>query len=127
MPPGFVRFWSAWPKHFRKESRGECVKAWLKHGCEEVADAICAHVERKKPSKEWTKVKGEYIPAPLVYLNQRRWEGAGDDAGAGTAAGPCWWGLAGFEHVAEAENARCHIGNYREFRDGVRMVDEVGA
>jgi hypothetical protein len=84
--PGFLRFWSVWPKHFRKEARGECLKAWNKAGAEAIADAIVAHVERKKHSQEWTKAGGEYIPAPLVYLNKRRWEGA-EDGNAAVAAG----------------------------------------
>jgi hypothetical protein len=29
-----------------------------------------------KSSIDWRKESGAYIPAPLVYLNQRRWEGA---------------------------------------------------
>lgn len=130
-PPGFMRFWAVWPKHSRKESRGECVKAWHKAGAEVIADAIIAHVERKKVSQEWTKDGGEYIPAPLVYLNKRRWEGA-EEAGGGKAApvaadGRVWWQIAGFEHPAEAANVRCHIGNHHEFRDGKRIASEVAA
>ncbi|MNY08778.1 hypothetical protein D3C86_1416490 [compost metagenome] len=83
LPPGFLRFWTVWPKHSRKESRGECVKAWNKAGAEVIADAIVAHVERKKISQAWTKEGGEYIPAPLVYLNKRRWDGAEDDGAPG--------------------------------------------
>jgi hypothetical protein len=83
LPPGFARFWAAWPKHFRKEARGECLKAWNKAGAEQIADAIVAHVERKKQSQAWLKQGGEFIPAPLVYLNKRRWEGAEDDEAAG--------------------------------------------
>ena len=37
---------------------------------------ILAHVESLKVSTGWQKNGGEFIPAPLVYLNQRRWEGA---------------------------------------------------
>jgi hypothetical protein len=32
-----------------------------------------AHVEALKASGDWQR---GYVPAPLVYLNQRRWEGA---------------------------------------------------
>lgn len=38
-----------------------------------------------------------------------------------------WLAAAGFEHIAEAQNARCHIGNYREFRDGKRIAAGVAA
>lgn len=78
-PPGFARFWLTWPKSPRKESKGECLKAWKKASAESVADAVVAHVERLKSSPGWTKSGGEFVPAPLVYLNQRRWEGAEDD------------------------------------------------
>ena len=29
-----------------------------------------------KASREWLKDGGEYIPAPLVYLRGKRWDGA---------------------------------------------------
>lgn len=38
-----------------------------------------------------------------------------------------WWRVAGFEHIAEAQNERCHVGNYREFRDGKRIPQEAHA
>jgi len=59
-----------------------------------------------------------------------------DRSGAKRAPGPVvvplidgkpWWQIAGFDHPGEAANARCHIGNYREFRDGKRVPDEVAA
>lgn len=75
-PPGFVHFWNAWPKSDRKESRGKCLEVWDKQGCESIAEQILAHVEGKKASVGWTKNGGEFIPAPLVYLNKKSWEGA---------------------------------------------------
>jgi hypothetical protein len=76
IPPGFARFWLTWPKSERKEARGACLKSWLKASGEAIADTIVADVERRKDSTSWTKNNGEFIPAPLVYLNQRKWEGA---------------------------------------------------
>lgn len=76
LPPGFARFWLVWPKSQRKEARGECLKAWKKADAEAVADAVIAHVEGLKRSQGWTKDSGQFIPAPLVYLHQKRWEGA---------------------------------------------------
>lgn len=79
---GFDRFWDAWPKSHRKEAKGKCLEAWRKAGAELRADLIVAHVETLKRSPSWTKDGGQFIPAPLVYLNNRRWEGAeeaGDD------------------------------------------------
>jgi hypothetical protein len=83
-PPGFDRFWQAWPRSARKQARGECLKAWTKAKAEPVADTIVAHVERLKSSPGWAKQGGEFVPAPLVYLNQRRWEGADDDGTNGS-------------------------------------------
>jgi hypothetical protein len=76
--PGFERFWSVWPKTFRKESKGECRKAWTKAGAESDVDRVIAHVERLKSSPNWTKDGGQFVPAPLVYVNQKRWDGAED-------------------------------------------------
>jgi hypothetical protein len=74
--PGFDRFWNAWPKSTRKEARGKCLDAWRKAKAEGHADLIIAHVESKKLTTDWAKESGRFIEAPLVYLNQRRWEGA---------------------------------------------------
>lgn len=75
---GFAAFWAAWPPSDRKQAKGECLKAWKKAGAEPQAALVVAHVERMKSSSLWTRDGGQYVPAPLVYLNQRRWEGAED-------------------------------------------------
>lgn len=74
--PGFANFWQAWPPGDRKQARGKCLEVWKKAGAEPHAALVVAHVERMKASASWTKNNGEYIPAPLVYLNRRSWEGA---------------------------------------------------
>ncbi len=33
------------------------------------------HIEHLKAGDEWKRDNGRFIVAPLVYLNQRRWEG----------------------------------------------------
>jgi len=73
---GFDRFWAAWPKSTRKGGKSECLKKWKKHYCETCADQIIKHVEWMKTTDQWRKDGGAYIPAPLVYLNQQRWDGA---------------------------------------------------
>lgn len=75
-PPGFVRFWATWPKGGRKQSRGKCAEVWVKENFEPLADQVVAHVEAMKTTSDWQKDAGAFIPAPMVYLNQRRWEGA---------------------------------------------------
>lgn len=75
-PAGFGRFWVEWPAGKRKESRGKCVEAWVSKGLEAIADEIVAHVIAKRDGTDWAHDAGQYVEAPLVYLNQRRWEGA---------------------------------------------------
>jgi hypothetical protein len=78
LPPSgaFLRFWGTWPKSTRKQAQGQCWDRWRKADLDQGAEKIIAHVEGLKGSADWRKNGGEFIPAPLVYLNQRRWEGA---------------------------------------------------
>lgn len=85
-PSGFEDFWKAWPNTDRKQAKGKCLEVWKKASAERDAAVILAHVESLKTSPTWTKNGGDFIPAPLVYLNQRRWEGA--DATSAEAAQP---------------------------------------
>ena len=77
--PGFAQFWETWPSGGRKQAKGACLKAWEKARAESETPLVIAHVLRMTESREWVKNSGEFIPAPLVYLNQRRWDGANDD------------------------------------------------
>jgi len=72
----FLRFWTAWPKSHRKQAQGKCWSVWRRNDLDQEAPAILAHVEALKASVDWIKDGGKFVPAPLVYLNQRRWEGA---------------------------------------------------
>lgn len=71
---GFEDFWELWPKSERKGSRPKCREVWLSRRLSQVAPEILAHVAAMKKSDQWADHR--YIPAPLVYLNQSRWEGA---------------------------------------------------
>lgn len=73
---GFEKFWRAWPKHPRKGAKASCLAKWKKGYYETCADQIIKHVEWMKTTDQWRKDSGAYIPAPLVYLNQQRWDGA---------------------------------------------------
>jgi hypothetical protein len=70
----FELFWAAWPKHHRKAARAQCLSRWKAKNLHEVASQIIGHVQRLKQSNEWRKDSGQYVPAPLTYLNQGRWE-----------------------------------------------------
>jgi hypothetical protein len=77
---GFERFWSVWPKnserYTRKGAKAECLKKWRARFHESQTDQIVKHVEWLKSTADWLKDGGAFIPAPLVYLNQQRWDGA---------------------------------------------------
>jgi hypothetical protein len=77
---GFEAFWQAWPSntqtYSRKGCKAECRKRWIKHHHETQAEQIVKHIEWLKTCADWLKDGGAYIPAPLVYLNQQRWDGA---------------------------------------------------
>lgn len=70
-PTGFDRFWAAWPKSPRKVGKAACQKRWQSLSLGAVTDSIVAHVESMKGSKQWLD---GFEPAPLTYINQRRWE-----------------------------------------------------
>lgn len=72
--PGFELFWVTWPTHHRKVAKAQCAAKWEAKGCEAVVDAVIAAVVAAKASDPWSKNLGEFIPAPLVWLNQARWE-----------------------------------------------------
>jgi len=73
---GFDRFWKAYPSNPRKGAKKQCEQKWAKCLCEHSADQIIKHVEWMKTTEQWLKSNGAFIPAPLVYLNQQRWDGA---------------------------------------------------
>ena len=71
----FDEFWQSWPASKRKVAKSECQKKWAKAGLDAVAEAIISQVNSLKVTEQWTS---GFEPAPLTYINQRRWE---DDAG----------------------------------------------
>lgn len=104
-PPGFVRFWAAWPRSSRKVAKAECLKRWCKRGLESQADGIVGHVVAMKATKQW---RDGYEPAPLTYLNQSRWlDGEAEQAPSDAP----WYVRAGFgdEHSAVAAGAKPEV------------------
>ena len=129
-PPGgaFEAFWECWPKNDRKQDKAKCSEKWKREGLDTVAEAIVADVTAKKHSQKW---RDGFIEAPMVYLNNRRWE----DGAAGEATGPKrgtdeyaalhksagWWREAGFPTIWDAMASKCWHDNAHEFRDGKRV------
>ena len=79
MPKGndmFEEFWKVWPSNPRKGAKAKCRQVWIKSYCDTQADQIIKHIQWLKTTEQWLKSNGAFIPAPLVYLNQQRWDGA---------------------------------------------------
>lgn len=70
----FEDFWRLWPTHHRKTAKAQCAAKWQAKGCDAHADLILACLMASIASEAWRKQGGEYIPAPLVWLNQDRWQ-----------------------------------------------------
>jgi hypothetical protein len=123
--PGFTVFWAAYP---RKVGKQAAMNAWVKLCPDEALQArILGALAAQKPHLD-NRENGRFIPHPSTWLNAGQWD---DELPGGKPApieadGRVWWQIAGFGHPAEAASARCHIVNYREFRDGKRIpLEEV--
>jgi hypothetical protein len=70
----FEEFWNAWGSHHRKTDKDKCKAKWVKNGLDGKIDEVLAALAAWKASPDWLKEEGQFIPAPLVWLNNRRWE-----------------------------------------------------
>lgn len=73
---GFDDFWKTWPRSPRKSGRAICLSKWVKMLCWTQSDTIIAHVKYMATTIDWKKDSGAFIPMPITYLNQMRWDGA---------------------------------------------------
>ena len=129
---GFDAFWECWPKNDRKQDKAKCAAKWSKDGLDAMAEKIVADVEAKKATAKW---RDGFIEAPIVYLNNRRWEDGADCAATATKRGTDeyaalhksanWWREAGFPTIWDAMASKCWHTNAHLFRDGKRI--EVAA
>jgi len=68
----FDEFWKAYP---RKTGKGAAKKAWSRiMPTAELHKKILAAVAQQKKSLQWNCDNGRYIPNPLKWLNEARWE-----------------------------------------------------
>jgi hypothetical protein len=103
------------------------LEKWKRDRLDAVAAAIVADVSAKKHSQKW---RDGFIEAPMVYLNNRRWEDGAASATAGPKRGTDeyaaihktadWWRDAGFESVWDADASKCWHDNAHQFREGKR-------
>ena len=65
----FAKFWKEYPVKIGKKP---CSDKWKKRCLDRFADKIITDVqERKEKDRKWI---GGYVPNPLTYINQDRWE-----------------------------------------------------
>ena len=68
----FAEFWKAYPK---KVGKASCQKAWLKlKPTAELFAHIMGALADQKESDQWKREGGRFIPNPLTWLNQGRWD-----------------------------------------------------
>jgi hypothetical protein len=73
---GFEEFWNAYPKCFRKGEKSACKKKWVESYYFTQKEIIVKHLQWMATTEQWLRDNGAFIPAPKVYLNQQRWDGA---------------------------------------------------
>lgn len=71
---GFALFWDLWPQHPRKTAKRQCFDKWANLGCEAIQRQVLDGLLRATHSAQWAKDGGSFIPAPLTWLNQKRWD-----------------------------------------------------
>lgn len=71
----FKEFYKNYPKKVKKQD----VKKWFKKNkpSSELFSSMMSSLEQFRGSKDWLKEKGQFIPYPSTWLNQRRWEDEG--------------------------------------------------
>ena len=68
----FAEFWASYPKKIGKAS---CLKVWKKlKPTTELHEHIMIALESQKRSDQWQREGGRFIPNPLTWLNQGRWD-----------------------------------------------------
>ena len=79
----FSEFWKAYPKKVGKGYAYECFKKI--RVSRKLLDTMLEAIDKQKKSDMWKRDKGQYIPNPSTWLNQKRWE---DDLGGDTDENP---------------------------------------
>lgn len=77
----FEEFWKEYPN--RKRDRDKCLEKFSSFK-EDIQKVIVEDVKvRKVRHSDWVKNDHQFVPAPLVYLRNKRWEEPIDNKGSG--------------------------------------------
>lgn len=80
---GFDRWWGTYPKS-RRIARSKCERVWQRKGLEAKADAVIRVLVADVVEQRWLERDARYIPHPLTWLNQDRYEREVSVGGADT-------------------------------------------
>ena len=70
----FCKFWDAYP-NVRNTGKYPCWKKFKKLRVDDdLLNQMLAALEVQKRSRQWQRDGGRYVPNPLTWLNQQRWE-----------------------------------------------------
>jgi uncharacterized protein YdaU (DUF1376 family) len=126
----FSQFWDCWPANERKQDKAKCYAKWRKEGLGQHLEVILRDVSAKKQTQKW---RDGFVEAPMVYLNNRRWEDSASGESSGVSKNSeqyaamhresSWWREAGFESVWDAMASRCWHDNADQFREGKRIKE----
>lgn len=99
LPDRFAEFWQAYPD---KTGRKPCAEKWKAKRLNAEADRIIADVRaRAANDRKWLD---GFIPNPLTYLNQERWNDPIQPRGSGPPAGPMGKQMSGVLALLEQAN-----------------------
>jgi hypothetical protein len=69
--PGFLRFWSVWPKKHAKE---EALAVWVKLDPDDALTDRIIQTVREHLATDWAGKDPQYIKNPDAWLRRKRWE-----------------------------------------------------
>lgn len=72
-PPGFERWWQAWPASVHKKRKAECVRIWQRAKLDREAEIIIAHTQRAIVGSVAAQDGGRYLESPKTYLTNAAW------------------------------------------------------
>jgi hypothetical protein len=79
--PGFLKFWEEFPpRNGVRAGKQEAAVSWIWLKLESDADKILTAVCSLKKTDQWKKDSGKFIPMPVTFLNNRRWEDEVDES-----------------------------------------------
>ena len=71
-PPGFDRFWEAYP---RKTAKPAAMKAFVRVKVDDITlKSMLAAIDSQCRGEQWQRDSGKFVPHPATWLNNRRWE-----------------------------------------------------